>query len=74
MGVAEIVQMGLVQVYVYSDVPWVPYERLFRRFGFVVEFENVPELLARLRNTSLKRVERMERLHLGFYEVPESRN
>ena len=46
---AETVQMGRVPIYVYSDVPWVPYERLFRqRLGYVTDLAGLPMLLTRL--------------------------
>ena len=30
----ETFQMGRVPLYVYSDVPWVPYAEVFERVGY----------------------------------------
>jgi hypothetical protein len=43
----ETIQLGRVPVYVYSDVPWVPYRRLFvRELGFVASLKDLPRVLA----------------------------
>ena len=45
--------MGRVPIHVYSDEPWVPYERLFRqRLGYVTTVDDLPGLLRRLNNAS----------------------
>jgi len=45
---AETIQMGLIPVYIYSDVPWVPYRLTFRRFGYSVNLTALPQLLTHL--------------------------
>lgn len=42
---AETVQLGLVPVYIYSDVPWVPYAGLFETIGFVVAIGDLKHFL-----------------------------
>jgi hypothetical protein len=41
----EAIQMGLVPVHIYSDIPWVPYAKLFERIGFSISLESLPALL-----------------------------
>jgi hypothetical protein len=41
----ETLQMGLVPVYVYYDVPWVPYMELFREIGYVTDASSLPDLI-----------------------------
>lgn len=58
----EAVQMGRVPIQVYSDVPWLPYARLFRHdLGFATDLAGLPQLLRRLLNTSDAELERRER-------------
>ena len=67
---AETLQLGLVPVYVYSDVPWVPYEALFRRIGYVASFGTLEALLKELhaaRNTTRELQQREARV-LKFAE------
>lgn len=43
----EALQMGLVPVHVYSDIPWVPYADLFRQeLGFVTDLHGLDQLIA----------------------------
>merc|ERR1712151_125533 len=56
----ESLQMGLIPIYIFSDVPWVPYPRLFDRVAFVTELDGLTALLLRLRNMSSNAVAQME--------------
>lgn len=45
----ETIQLGRVPLYVYSDVPWVPYRKLFEQdLGFVASLADLPRVLARV--------------------------
>jgi hypothetical protein len=46
--VMEILQMGLIPVYIYNDIPWVPYANLFESFGFIATLDELPALVERL--------------------------
>ena len=60
--------MGLVPVYVYSDVPWVPYADLFPRVGFVANLTSLPALLRELAVTPPAELRRREALALRLAE------
>lgn len=46
---AETIQMGRVPIHVYGDMPWLPYEALYRRsIGFAVDLTHLPVLLRAL--------------------------
>jgi hypothetical protein len=47
--VSEAVQMGLVPLHVFLDVPWVPYkDTVFRELGYSVDLKDLEALLADL--------------------------
>jgi hypothetical protein len=48
----EILQMGLVPVYVYDDISWVPYADIFETFGFVAKLAHLPDLVKRIQQES----------------------
>lgn len=50
--VAETLQLGLVPIHVYSDRPWLPYERIFESCGFATSVFGLPLLLWRLASLS----------------------
>jgi hypothetical protein len=50
--VMEVLQMGLVPIYVYSDVPWVPYEDLFRTVGYVSSVRDLGRVMATVKSLS----------------------
>lgn len=50
--VAETLQLGLVPIHVYSDRPWLPYERIFESCGFATSVFGLPWLLWRLASLS----------------------
>lgn len=63
----ETLQMGLIPVHVYTDVPWVPYSDLFlREIGFVARMDGVYEddidgVLSRLKAMTVAEIELRER-------------
>lgn len=71
---AEIVNMGLVPIHVYSDVAWVPYARLFEQLGFLSDLPGLPSLLARLHAMPPAELEARERraaeLNASHFLVP----
>eukprot|EP00040_Diaphanoeca_grandis_P017266 m.89781 g.89781 ORF g.89781 m.89781 type:complete len:517 (-) comp26332_c0_seq2:210-1760(-) len=58
--VDEAIQMGLIPVFVYDDVPWVPYESYWSKFGYVANLSEIPKLLVSINNTSTEELERKE--------------
>ena len=63
---SEIVQMGLLPVYVYNsnDAPWVPYPEVFARFGWVTDEPGLPLVLAAVHAMGDEELERRTRLVL----------
>lgn len=59
----ETLQMGLIPIHVYSDVPWVPYADLFDKLGFVAHYKQLESLvddkLLKLSNEEVKRREEL---------------
>lgn len=49
--VMETLQMGLIPIHVYLDVPWVPYLKLFETLGFIATVEELPALVQMLNYT-----------------------
>jgi len=50
----ETLQLGLIPVFIYNDVPWVPYLNLFiEKFGFVVTVDELPFLVQKLQNMTV---------------------
>ena len=56
----EILQLGLVPVHVYLDIPWVPYSDLYKTIGFSTAVKGLPELMRKINDTDLQDLERME--------------
>ena len=56
----EALQMGLIPVYIYSDVAWVPYADVFKQIGFVMNMTSIGELIDELLETPVGQLERME--------------
>ena len=51
--ISESVQMGLVPIHVYLDVPWVPYaDTVFKELGYAVDLKVLESLLVRLAGQS----------------------
>jgi len=58
---AEALQMGLIPVYIYSDVAWVPYADLFNQIGFTANMTSIRQLIDELLETPVNRLEQMEK-------------
>ena len=56
----EILQLGLVPVHVYLDIPWVPYSDLYKTIGFSTDVKGLPELMSKINDMDLQDLERME--------------
>ena len=52
--------MGLIPVYVYSDVAWVPYADLFKQIGFITNMTSISQLIDELLETPIGKLEQME--------------
>jgi len=64
----ETLQMGLIPVHVYLDIPWVPYRHLFESIGFSTDVPGLPALLKRLQNMTDSELEQMEARGLQLRE------
>ena len=69
----ETIQTGLVPVFVYDDVPWLPYPAIFEQIAFVVPFEAFPKFLDNFTNVPDEELERREQFarvyaisHFGY--------
>jgi len=49
---AEILLFGLVPIHIYTDVPWIPYRRIYETIGFHTTVAAFPKLLDRLATMS----------------------
>lgn len=59
---AETLQMGLVPIHVYTDIPWVPYADLWKQdIGRVTNIAGLRPLLQTLKDMSPDEVNRMEK-------------
>ena len=58
----ETLQMGLVPIHVYTDVPWVPYARVFARIGFAANVSGLPAVMHALHRMSAAELEEREAL------------
>ena len=65
--------MGRVPIHIYSDIAWVPYEKLFRRqLGFVVPISRLPSLLQWLSNASSNATDELARRERYAKKLRES--
>ena len=64
---SEIIQMGLLPVYVYNsnDSPWVPYPEVFARFGWVTDEPGLPAVLRAVHAMTVQELENRTRLVLA---------
>jgi hypothetical protein len=64
---SEIIQMGLLPVYVYNsnDSPWVPYPEVFARFGWVTDEAGLPAVLRAVHAMTVQELENRTRLVLA---------
>eukprot|EP00937_MAST-01D_sp_MAST-1D-sp2_P004953 g4953.t1 len=64
---AEAIQSALVPVYVYDDVPWVPYPTLFAAaLGYVVQADNATAFFTGFADVPDEEIERRERACVQF--------
>jgi hypothetical protein len=56
----EILQMGLIPIHVYDDMPWIPYADLFHEVGFTVNLDDLAALVLRLHRMPIEGIEAME--------------
>jgi len=64
----ETIQAGLIPIYIYSDIPWVPYPELFKELGYVTNLTGLPALLDRLRRTPPDEIDAHESTVVKFGE------
>lgn len=49
--------MGLVPIYIYDQVPWIPYQTLYKlNWGFLTSIAEFPKLISQLRNTQIEEI------------------
>jgi hypothetical protein len=59
----EILQMGLIPIHLYSDIPWVPYSDLFQQFGFINHFDHgLDALITQLLSMTAEQIVEREKL------------
>lgn len=56
----EILQLGLIPIHVYMDVPWVPYPDVYEQIGFSTDLKGLPKLMKKINDMDLKELARME--------------
>ena len=56
----EILQLGLIPIHVYHDIPWLPYTDLYPKIGFSTDLDGLPKLLEKINDMDLQELERME--------------
>jgi len=57
----EALQLGLIPIYIYSDVTWVPYADLFNQIGFTANMTSIRQLVDELLETPVSQLEEMEK-------------
>jgi len=69
----EVLQSGLIPVFIYDDVAWVPYRDLLEKIGFVVSIKKFAELLPRLASMPAEEIalrEMQVRAHRDTHFMP----
>ena len=56
----EMLNLGLIPIHVYYDIPWLPYPDLYKKIGFSTDLEGLPNLLKKINDMDLQELERME--------------
>lgn len=56
----EVLQLGLIPIHVYLDIPWVPYPDVYEKIGFSTDLKGLPKLMKKINDMDLKELERME--------------
>ncbi len=57
----EILQLGLIPIHVYVDVPWLPYPDVYKNIGFSTDLDGLPKLMKKLNDMPVQELERMEK-------------
>ena len=65
----EVIQLGLLPLHVWSDIPWLPYAGMFETFGFSSSLSDLPKLLKRLHAMTEDELTRREALVLRVRET-----
>jgi hypothetical protein len=65
----EAVHMGLLPVYIYSDIPWLPYGKLYDTFGLHTSINDFPAMLKKLRNITDEEVNSLAAKMLALKET-----
>ena len=60
--------MGLIPIYVYDDIPWIPYAQKFKEFGFVTSATKIGSLVDELQNITVEQFEKREKRILTLLE------
>merc|ERR1712226_573010 len=50
--VVETIHMGLIPIYIFTDIAWMPYPELFESIGFSIDLSELPALLEKLHKMS----------------------
>ena len=56
----EMLNLGLIPIHVYYDIPWLPYPDLYKKIGFSTDLEGLPNLLKNINDMDLQELERKE--------------
>lgn len=56
----EILQLGLVPIHVFLDVPWLPYRDMFPSIGFSTDVKGLPALMEQIKGMETSQLESME--------------
>jgi len=56
----ETLQMGLIPIHIYSDIPWVPYRSRFEDLGFITNLSGLGDLVERLSSVGDAEIKKRE--------------
>lgn len=56
----EILQLGLIPIHVYLDIPWIPYADLYTGIGFSTDVKGLPHVMKTVQGMSAETLESME--------------
>lgn len=65
----EAVQLGLIPIHIYTDVPWIPYRHKLQNLTFATHIDEFPRFLQQLQQMSDYQLEEMEK---GLNQIRES--
>ena len=64
----ETLQMGLIPIYIYSDIPWLPYIEVYKNIGYMTTLDGLPTLVQRLKKLSMEKILEKELQIRSLYE------